>query len=233
MNKLFILTIGFFLFLGNISAQTETKVFTKADTAIAQIYYQFEAADYDGTLQLIREAKINYPERKSDLVIYEVNCYLSKADYPKALKAINETIVFYKDSTHILKLLYFNKGVIYASYSSSYTTKTEQDRYNDSALVYYTKTKDLDDKYDMAYNGIANYYITRGNEYLKEADEVPLNNETLYKQLKNKGLDEFNIAISYLERAMEINPNETYKKILGQLYLKTGQLDKKKYLDQH
>jgi hypothetical protein len=89
----------------------------------------------------------------------------------------------------------------------------------------------VDPKYDPAYNGIANYYITNGNAYLVAADAMPLEKDKEYKALKALAMDEYKKGIDALEKAWALNKQETYKKVLLALYEKTGQFDKKKELE--
>ena len=103
--------------------------------------------------------------------------------------------------------------------------------HNEKMFEYYSKTIQADAKYDPAYNGIANYYITKGNAYLTAADAVPLERDAEYKALKAKAVEEYKKAIDSLEKAWALRKAESYKKVLIALYEKTGQPDKKKALE--
>lgn len=219
---------------GEIIAKGKQKHPNDAEIYVAEINLAFENNETDKAGSLIEEAKTKFPDKNANFILLEVNFHLTKGNNEAAITALDEAIKTYGDKPDILKLLYFNSGVIF----SQMYTKAEEGKdtanmrkHNDKMFYYYSKTVEVDPKYHPAYNGIANYYITNGNNLLVQADELPLEKEAEYKALKAKALEEYKKAIDAMEKAWAIEKLPSYKKVLQALYDKTGQSDKKKNLD--
>lgn len=219
-----------------VIAKGKEKYPDESDIYEAEINLCFELGETDKAGTLIESAKTKFPDKKAKFILLEVNFLLTKGDNENALKALDEAIQTYKDNKAVLKLLYFNSGVIF---SQMFTKADEQNpkdtakmrTYNTKMFEYYSKTIEVDATYHPAYNGIANYYITNGNALLVAADAVPLNNDTEYKRLKGLAMEEYKKGIDALEKAYAIDKQETYKRVLIALYEKTQQYDKKKALE--
>jgi len=232
----------FYLSKGNKEKATEVikkgkeKYPEEKSIYLAEINLALELNETDKAGNLINEAKLKFPNDKADFILAEVNFNLLKGNNEAAIKALDEAIGAYKDKPEILKVLYFNTGVTYSQMFTKAEESTPKDtaamrKYNDKMFEYYSKTVEVDTKYDPAYNGIANYYITKGNAYLTAADLVPLDKDAEYKALKAKAVEEYKKGIDALEKAWALRKSESYKKVLIALYEKTGQLDKKKQLE--
>ncbi len=205
-----------------------------AEIFIAEINMAFENGETDKAGQLIETAKTKFPDKKANFILLEVNFHLTKGNNEKAIAALDEAIGTYKDKPEILKLLYFNSGVIFSQmYNKAEEAKdtAKMREYNNKMFLYYSKTIEADPMYHPAYNGVANYYITNGNNLLVKADALPLEADKEYKALKALAVDEYKKAIDSLEKAWAIEKDEKYKKVLLILYEKTGQFDKKKALE--
>jgi|SRR5688572_18821284 len=207
-----------------------------AEIYIAEINLAFENGETDKAGQLIEAAKSKFPDKKANFILLEVNFHLTKGNNEKAISALDEAIKTYQDKPDVLKLLYFNSGVIFSQMFTAAEKEVPQDTakmsgYNEKMVMYYRKTVEVDPKYHPAYNGIANYYITKGNMLLKAADNVPIENEKEYKRLKALGVEEYKKAIESMEQAWALDKQEGYKRVLLELYTKTQQFDKKKALE--
>lgn len=208
----------------------------EADIYIAEINLAFENGETDNAGTLIEAAKNKFPDKKANFILLEVNFQLTKGNNEAAIKALDEAIATHKDKKDILKLLYFNSGVIFAQMFSKAEEKEPQDtakmrEYNNKMFEYYSKTVETDPTYHPAYNGMANYYITNGNMMLKQADALPLEKDKEYKALKALAIEEYKKGIDAMEKAWALKKEDSYKRMLIQLYEKTGQFDKKKALE--
>lgn len=207
-----------------------------AEIYIAEINLAFENGETDNAGTLIEQAKTKFPDKRANFILLEVNFHLTKGNNEAAIKALDEAIATHKDKPEVLKLLYFNSGVIFSQMFTKADESTPKDtakmrEYNNKMFEYYSKTVEVDPKYDPAYNGIANYYITNGNAYLLAADGMPLEKDKEYKALKALAMDEYKKGIDALEKAWALKKLDSYKKVLIALYEKTGQFDKKKVLE--
>lgn len=216
-----------------IIAKGKEKHPNDAEIYIAEINLAFELNETDKVGTLIEAAKAKFPDKKANFILLEVNFLLTKGDNEKALKALDEAILTHKENAAILKLLYFNSGVIFSQLFTNAEKQEPKDttkmrEYNNKMFDYYSKALEVDPKYHSAYNGVANYYITNGNNLLVAADAVPLSDDTEYKRLKALAMEEYKKGIDALEKAWALDKQETYKRVLIALYEKTGQPDKAK-----
>jgi hypothetical protein len=206
----------------------------QADIYIAEINLAFENGETDNAGTLIEAAKNKFPDKKANFILLEVNFQLTKGNNEAAIKALDEAIAINKDKKDILKLLYFNSGVIFSQMFAKAEEKEDTAKmreFNNKMFDYYSKTIEVDATYDPAYNGMANYYITNGNMMLKTADALPLEKDKEYKALKAKAIEEYKKGIDAMEKAWALKKDDSYKRMLIQLYEKTGQIDKKKALE--
>jgi hypothetical protein len=221
---------------GEIIKKGKEKHPEDAEIYIAEINLAFENGETDNAGTLIETAKTKFPDKKANFILLEVNFHLTKGNNEAAIKALDEAIATHKDKKDILKLLYFNSGVIFSQMFTKAEEAEPQDtakmrEYNNKMFEYYSKTVEVDPTYDPAYNGLGNYYITNGNMLLKQADALPLEKDKEYKALKALALEEYKKGIDALEKAWAVKKEPAYKRVLIQLYEKTGQFDKKKAIE--
>lgn len=206
----------------------------EADIYIAEINLAFENGETDNAGVLIEAAKSKFPDKKANFILLEVNFQLTKGNNEAAIKALDEAIATHKDKKDILKLLYFNSGVIFSQMFTKAEEKEDTAKmreFNAKMFDYYSKTVEADPTYDPAYNGMANYYITNGNMLLKFADGLPIEKDKEYKALKAQAVEEYKKGVDAMEKAYALKKDDSYKRMLIQLYEKTGQVDKKKALE--
>jgi tetratricopeptide (TPR) repeat protein len=161
-----------------------------------------------------------------DSILVVSDSYLLKGEYDNAIQVLEGEITKHWSNKENLKLLYFRIGAAYSKKGEKLLQngdKTDYKQIYETAVNYYNKTLEIDAGYHAAYNGIANYYITTGNEFLLAADQVPLDKQNEYNDLKTKAIDEYKKAIGYLEQAYKLDKQFAYKNLLNQLYEKTSQ----------
>lgn len=221
---------------GEIIAKGKEKHPDDSEIYIAEINLTFENGETDKAGNLIDAAKSKFPDKKAKFILLEVNFHLTKGNNEAAINALDEAIQTHKDKPEVLKLLYFNSGVIFSQMFVKAELAIPKDtakmkEFNSKMFEYYSKTIEVDAKYDPAYNGIANYYITIGNAYLVAADGLPLEQDKEYKALKALAIEEYKKAIDAMEKAWALKKDPAYKRVLQVLYEKTQQFDKKKALE--
>lgn len=207
-----------------------------ADIFIADLRMALDNKETDRAKALIEEGKTKFPEKKADFILEEVNFYLTANDNEKALSALQEAIAIYQASTkkedkEILKVLYFNAGIIYDNLAEKNSSdKNLAQQYTEKGLEYYQKTIEVDPNYVAAYNQLANYHVKTGNNYITEANLLPFEKKKEYDELKAKADKEFLAATDILEKGYAIQKDATIKKNLMEMYKRTQQLDKLKAL---
>lgn len=173
-----------------------------------------EKGDTAAGLKVIQEARSKFPN-KPEFITEELNFYLMTRNNAMASKTLEEAIKAFENDKNMLKLLYFNSGVIYA-----------QSGDKEKAMQAYRKALELDPDYYGALNNLAAFYVEEGNEYIKQANNLPLNETKKYEELKKKAQEKYREAAVYLEKAFGIKPEEKLKNTLRELFIKIGDEDK-------
>lgn len=216
-----------------ILAKGKEKYPNESAIYLAELRVAFDENDTQRAQQIIKEGKEKFPDKKADFILEEVNIYLTQGDDEKASKALEEAIDAFKneDEKEILKVLYFNAGIIYDNLSkknSDNTTIAKELR--EKAYSHYNKSLEIDPNYVSAYNQLANYHVMAGNDFLLEANNLPFEKTKEYNELKAKAIEEYKKAANYLEKGYAINKDKTLKNNLIEIYKKTQDYDKIKAL---
>lgn len=184
--------------------------------SLSQIYT--EKGDTLAGLEIIKEARSKFPQ-KSEFITEELNFYLMTKNNAAAAKSLSEAIEAFKDDKTMLKNLYFNAGVIYSQMGDK-----------SKAFDNYNKCLEVDPNYSGALNNIASFYVDEGNEFIKQANNLPLNETKKYDDLKSKAKEKYKIAADYLERVYKTYTDENQKNklktTLKELYIKVGDEEK-------
>ncbi len=201
----------------------------KYDDAIK--YYK-EAAKYDyngaRTYELISSSYINkqdtisalgilqdgfkkYPE-SSSILVQMINIYLTANKVDDAMKYLELAIEQDPENASF----YFALGSL-------------QDKLGETAkaIAAYEKALELKDDYFDAYYNLGAIYYNLGVKQVDVANAVPTNQPDKYEEEKNKADEEFKKAIPYMEKASEVNPEDTYSlESLKTLYYRLKMMDK-------
>ena len=201
----------------------------KYDDAIK--YYK-EAAKYDyngaRTYELISSSYINkqdtvnalgilqegfekYPE-SSSILVQMINIYLTSNKVDDAMKYLELAIAQDPENASF----YFALGSL-------------QDKLGQTAkaIAAYEKALELKEDYFDAYYNLGAIYYNLGVKQVDVANAVPTNQPDKYEEEKNKADEEFKKAIPYMEKASEVNPEDTYSlESLKTLYYRLKMMDK-------
>lgn len=180
---------------------------------LGQLYK--EKGDSAKYIETIRKGRNAYPNDKA-LIIEELDYYLQKGDNQQALTNLN--IAIEKDPSN--PVLFFARGTIYDKKGD--ITKAEQD---------YLKAIELKpDYFDALYNLGALYYNI-GVDYNNKSNDLPPSELKKAKELQDKAAEEFKKAKPYLEKANQLQPDDTsVVKSLLKVYALTGETEKYKAL---
>ncbi len=173
-----------------------------------------ESGDTLKGLKVIQDARKTFPNRP-EFITEELNFYLMTGDNEKASKTLQEAIDAFKDDKELLKVLHFNSGVIFGQMKNI-----------ESAMKSYLAALEIDPDYYEPLNNVGSIILDEANKYLIEANSLPINQTKKYNELKEKSKQKFAEAAVFLERAYKVKPSEQLKKVLIELYAKSGQEDK-------
>ncbi len=162
-------------------------------------------------IKTIQEGRNRYPN-SNELLIEELNNYLSAGDNEKAEKALTQAIQADQSNAQ----LYFAQGTILDKLNK----KTE-------ASAAYKKAIELKSDYFDAYYNLGAMYFNEAAEMANEANKIPPREFDKYKAAEAKFKAKFNEAAPYLEKALELNPgDDSTIQSLKQLYARTGETEK-------
>ncbi len=182
------------------------------------------------TLQAENIVKIGRDSFPDDfnLIIMETNIFLATGETEKALNNLN--IAIKKDTTN--PTIYFAVGAQYNKILND-TTKSEKVKNNafEKAEKSYKKALSIKpDYYDANYN-LGALFVNKAALILEKANKLPLG-DSKYDTEKAKADNYLNNSLPYLEKALEIKPddiNTLYS--LKEIYARKKQYDKLKIIN--
>ncbi|WP_170154422.1 tetratricopeptide repeat protein [Mangrovibacterium diazotrophicum] len=179
--------------------------------------YELIAASYTNqqdtvnALAALQEGFEKYPE-SSSLLVQMINIYMNANKTDDAMKYLELAIEQDPENASF----YFAKGALNDKLGNT-----------DDAVTSYEKALELKDDYFDAYYNLGAIYYNKGVKQLDVANAVPTNQPDKYEEEKTKADKEFEKAIPYMEKASEVNPEDTYSlESLKQLYYRLKMMDK-------
>ncbi|MCX6244098.1 MAG: hypothetical protein NTU98_05275 [Bacteroidetes bacterium] len=160
--------------------------------------------DSVNALGVIRQGMKVHPNNLQ-LVLSESNVYITFNNVPKALATLN--IASQKDSTNYLV---FNAiGINYQKiYEDTLKPQAERvDAYKRAEAAYLKAVKLKPDFYDVFLN-IASLYFNSGVPLSLKANGLPLDQADMYSKLTADANKFYSLALPYLKRADELQPND-------------------------
>lgn len=162
----------------------------------------------------IMEARKLNPDDTS-LILAEAQFYLEAKDYESYKKAVKQVL----DKGSKDPNLYFNLGV--TSAQSGQIKEAEQ---------YYNKAIELKPDFVSAYYNLGILKLNGEEAIVKEMNDSKTSDKR-YNELKKLRNDKYKDALTYLEKAYKIEPdNQDVKNLLGTLYQGLEMMDKYKAL---
>lgn len=168
-------------------------------------------------LSAIQEARKDNPDDTS-LALTEANLYLDAKDFESYKRVIEEVLIKSPNDAD----LYYNLGVI------SGTAKN-----NGDAEKYYKKTIEINPKYTNAYLNLAILKLDGDTKIVEEMNKLgnSAKDNKRYEELKKQREDVFKEALPYLEKVVELVPdNKEAKQTLLNVYTSLDMSDKYKAL---
>ncbi len=179
--------------------------------------------DYDNALAVISIGRDRFPG-DINIIIAETNLYLDKGDSEKALKSLQLALEVQKDNPTI----YFAVGAQYNIIVDD-TSKTDEVREKafNAAVKAYINAIELDPDYFNANYNIGAIYVNKASEIMSIANELKLG-DPAYDVMKDEAFDLLRNGMPYLEKAAEIDPEDTSTLVtLKEIYARIGGFDEK------
>lgn len=167
---------------------------TKEREAYINLFvYNQQAKEMDKAINVLKKGVKVLP-KDSQLKALLASSYISAGNNAEAEKLIQEILALGADNPENLNYV----GGIYRDAGDM--AKAEE---------YYNKSLSLNADQTDAYFGLASTYFNNAISLLKEAEKVPLNDETgLYDKMKNEAFDYFNKAIPNYNKVLEKKPKD-------------------------
>jgi len=175
-----------------------------------------QLGDTTKALQIIEDGRLSFPDDLS-LMLELAQIYLETGENDKLREALLAAIEADKENPNLYLIL----GQTY-----------DNDGEYEKALEYYQKSIDFGGENANVYYNIGAIYSNEGKGYLDEAKDLPLSESKKYEELVEKGNVELEKAMPYFERALELNPSDSYSILaLKNIYIQLKMNDKLKELN--
>jgi len=160
-----------------------------------------EGGDTVKSINTIKSGRKRFPNDLG-LVKAEADYYLAKGDFTTAKNMVSSA------ATGSDPKVYFGVGVIFDNYLKDSTlTVAMQDSMMIESEKAYLKTIELDPKFFDAYYNLGALFFNRGVEYFNQAQNPSISDKQ-YREFEVKFKSYWNQALPYLEKAVEIIPDD-------------------------
>jgi tetratricopeptide (TPR) repeat protein len=159
----------------------------------------------------MKEAFTKYPDDQS-ILVQLINYYITTGKPEDAIGYLDKAIEKEKENASF----YLAKGVALDKLGRQ-----------DDAITEYKLAIKVKPEYADAYYNIGVIYFNRGVKQFDVANAVPTNDQARFEVERKKSDEQFLLAIPFLEKAVEFNPNDSYiKDQLKNLYYRLKMMDK-------
>jgi tetratricopeptide (TPR) repeat protein len=172
--------------------------------------------DTVAALEALKMGRERFPEN-FDILISETNIYLAQNNVEQAIANLEAALEKEKNNPTI----YFAVGTNY-----------DQLGMFDKAKEAYKNAIALDPDYFEANYNLGALYVNKAAKLLDEANNLPLEDVEGYEKLKNQADDILKESLPYLEKAIELQPDDTNTLVsLKEIYTRLGMMEKLKVID--
>ena len=151
-----------------------------------------QLGDTARAFEIIKEGRERYPEELS-LLLEEAQLYLDTGQKEELIASLTEAVEADPTNANLFFLL-----------GKTYDDKKEYD----AAESYYKKAAEVNPEFFEAYYNAGAIYINQAAEVQSEANDLPLNETEKYEELNQQATDLIEKAVPYLEKALEIRPDD-------------------------
>jgi tetratricopeptide (TPR) repeat protein len=151
-----------------------------------------QMGDTARAIEIINEGRERYPE-ELDLLLELAQIYLEQGKKEELLTSLLEAVE--ADPTN--SNLYFLIGKTYDDKGE--TVQAEE---------YYKKAAEVKPDFFEAYYNIGAIYVNKAAELQAQANDLPLDQTEKYNELSDQALANLELAVPYLEKSLEIRPDD-------------------------
>jgi tetratricopeptide (TPR) repeat protein len=193
--------------------------------SLSRIYRQ--DGKTDSALHVLGLGRKRFPQDKS-LIIDELNLYLDLGRLTEMIPKLQQAI--HVDSTNAN--LHFALGTAYENLANKQEDSARKQHYIDSASIAYNNAIEIRPEYfDAVYNLGAMYY-NQATDIIQKMNELGIDQEDKYAQLKKKRNKLYNKALPHLEKAHELEPSdENTIRALKEIYARLNAKEKYKKME--
>ncbi|MCK4346781.1 MAG: tetratricopeptide repeat protein [Bacteroidales bacterium] len=174
-----------------------------------------ESGDTASGVNCLQEGFIKYPSDENVLIDL-INYYITSDKNEDAFEYVSLAIEADPDNYSY----YFAQGLLFEKMDSI-----------EDAIKSYNKSIELKDDYFNSYYNLGALYFNRGVNLIEIANEIMDNEE--YLKAKAKGDAEFAKALPYMEKGLEVNPEDvSTMETLKILYYRMKMMDKHAEMDE-
>ncbi len=182
----------------------------KVYTFIGNIYK--EKGDTLKAVQTLKDGIASFPENNATLMVELINFYLQADKTGEALEYLN--LAIQNDPSNYS--YYFARGTLY-------------DKMKDfeNAKISYEKSIELNKDYFDAYYNLGALFYNKAVELIKVANDIPAKEQKRYDETINNAKEQLKLAMPFLEKANELDPNEMNTLLsLKEIYVRLALYDK-------
>lgn len=189
--------------LGQIYTNKASALMSTYKTSKAESDSLLAMQEYKKAIELLEQGRAKFPE-DSDILLQLSNAYIGANKLDVALNAFRDGVIQEPEN----KYYRYNYGVLLLNAGNF----TEAEKQFKSAI-------DIDPEYTNAIYNLAVTYVRWGTEMREEMEEKGEVNDSFKEK--------FSLAIPYLEKYLDTNPNESaIWDLLGRVYANLGMEEK-------
>lgn len=178
-------------------AQEYLEKVVESGFADARVYMYYnraakQAGDTVRALEIVSSGREKFPEDLT-LLLEEAQIYLESNQTEKLLESLEKAVVADPENSN----LYFLIGKSHDDLGDKMAAEEN-----------YKKAAEINPEFFEAYYNIGAIYVNKASEYQAKANDLPLNEVEKYNELTEQANAELEIAVPYLEKALELKPDD-------------------------
>lgn len=175
------------------------------------------SSDTASGLTIIEKGRTRYPEYNG-LVIDELNIYIAQGKLKEAIGKLEAATTADPE----------NQTLFFALGAAADNIQNFQ-----KAIEAYKKAIELDGNYFAANYNLGALFYNKGVNLVQAANKISFNDTKAYEKAKASFIAEFNSALPYLEKSLELDSEDKNTLIsLKEIYVRLGDLEKSKEMKQ-
>lgn len=182
---------------------------SKAASFLAESYFQ--NGQQDEAMATMDEALTVFPDDK-DTYVNAASIYLRSGNNEKSANVMNAALIKWGDDPTFQRFL----GISY-----------QNEGKEAEAEAAFMKALELKPDFLEVFIDLGSLYVSKGNRLNTEANELPFEETEKYEALMAQAKEAFSQAVPYLEKILEVDPNNlSAMQLLRELYVRVGDMEK-------